>query len=141
MTEWRERAILGVYETMKNNSAIMDVITAVYSGMAPDSAEPIYSLIRHRAPGTRSHYFQEDYPVVGPKVSILTYGTENGEQVGMNLTHATDVIDNQMEAERVSYDGLEFKLQGIADAVDQPNQTSGDTNLIFTRLTYEYQIQ
>jgi len=141
MTEWRERAENGTYEAMKDNSAIMNVINAVYSGTAPDDAEPIYSIVRRRTPGSRQHYFKEDYPVIDPKLSILTYSREKAEQISKALTHATDVIDDQMEARRISHEGLTFTLQGQSDGVDQPNNTSGDTNLIFTRLTYRYQVQ
>lgn len=141
MTEWRKKAVIGVYEAMKANTPIMDLITAVYSGMAPDTAEPIYCIVRRRTPGGRQHYFDEDYPIVDPSLSILTYATKQDEQIGMDLSYATDVIDDEMEARTISYDGLEFKLQGEADRPDNPNETSGDTNLIFTRLTYRYQVQ
>lgn len=141
MTEWRERAVKGTYEAMKDNSSIMALINAVYNGMAPDTADPIYSIVRRRTAGGKQHYFNEDYPIIDPSISILTYGTEQGEQISMDLTHATDVIDDQMEARTISHDGLEFTLLGVPDGPDNPNETSGDSNLIFTRLTYRYQIQ
>lgn len=141
MTKHRKRALIGAYNYMKDNTAIMDVLTAVYRGTADEDATPIYSIIRRRTPGSKLHTFREDYPVVDPTLIIYTYSTQQAQEISMELDHATDVIDEEMEAARISYDGLEFVLQGLADGNREPNETTGDSNLLYTSLTYRYQIQ
>lgn len=140
MTQHRERASLGLYEYMKDNTAVMDVINAVYQGTASEDATAPYSIVRRRTQGSRLHTFQESYPVVDPKLSIVTFDTEIHEQASMALTHATDVIDDEVEGAQITKDGLSFNLLGLADGTDEPNSTKGDTNLLYTRLTYRYQI-